>query len=121
MGGATILILNAAVPGIREQDDYTFKVNRDAQRVLVESTANLLRVSNSRIVFLSSPQAESPERIILPTDNQRETKNWLRIFPPKRKIKISISFPLIRDQLIRECTTRQSITAEPKSNVGQFK
>ena len=85
MGGATILILNAAVPGIREQDDYTFKVNKDAQRVLVESTANLLRVSNSRIVFLSSPQAESPERIILPTDNQRETKNWLKFFLQRGK------------------------------------
>src|SRR3989338_1999641 len=30
MNGVTVLILNAAVPGIREVDDYTFRVNRDA-------------------------------------------------------------------------------------------
>ena len=88
MDGATILILNAAVPGIREQDDYTFRVNRDAQRVLVESAADLLRVSNGRIVFLSSPQAESPIRDNLAYgQSKRETKNWLKEFSSKEKNK----------------------------------
>lgn len=88
MGGATILILNAAVPGIREQDDYTFKVDRDAQRVLVESTADLLRESNGRIVFLSSPQAENPVKDNLAYgQSKRETKNWLKVFSSKEDNK----------------------------------
>ena len=59
MGGTTILILNAAVTGIRESKDYTFKVVRDAQKALVDSTADLLRASNGRIVFLTSAQAKN--------------------------------------------------------------
>ncbi len=88
MGGATILILNAAVPGIREQDDYTFKVDRDAQRILVQSAADLLRASNGRIVFLSSPQAESPIKDNLAYgQSKKETKNWLKEFSSKEENK----------------------------------
>jgi len=88
MDGATILILNAAVPGIREQDDYTFRVDRDAQRVLVESAADLLRVSNGRIVFLSSPQAENSIKDNLAYgQSKRETTNWLKEFSSKEENK----------------------------------
>jgi len=86
MNGVTVLILNAAVPGIREVDDYTFRVNRDAQKLLVESTADLLRDSNGRIVFLSSPQAESPVKDNLAYgQSKRETKSWLKEFSSKEE------------------------------------
>ncbi len=88
MAGATVLILNAAVPGIREKDNYTFRVDRDAQKLLVESAADLLRVSNGRIVFLSSPQAESPIKDNLAYgQSKRETKNWLKEFSAKEENK----------------------------------
>jgi len=88
MNGTTILILNAAVPGIREHDDYTFRVDRDAQKLLVESAADLLRASKGRIVFLSSPQAESPIKDNLAYgQSKRETKNWLKEFSSKEENK----------------------------------
>lgn len=58
IGGATILILNAAVTGIRDSHDYTFKVVRDAPKAVVDSAAELLRSSNGRIVFITSAQAK---------------------------------------------------------------
>lgn len=59
IGGLDVLILNAAVTGIRETKNYTFKVVRDAQIKLIESSADLLRDSNGRIVFLTSAQAKN--------------------------------------------------------------
>lgn len=58
IGGVNILILNAAVTGIRDSRDYTFKVVRDAQKTLIDSATNLLRASNGRIVFITSAQAK---------------------------------------------------------------
>lgn len=58
IGGATVLILNAAITGIREPKDYIFKVVRDAQIALVDSTASLLRASNGRVVFMTSSQVK---------------------------------------------------------------
>lgn len=81
MGGITILILNAAVPGIREQDEYTFKVDRDAQKRLVESAAGMLRSSDGRIVFLSSPQAENPiQGNQAYGQSKKEIERWLSEF-----------------------------------------
>lgn len=88
MNGITVLILNAAVPGIREAEDYTFRVDRDAQKFLVESATDLLRTSNGRIVFLSSPQAENPVKDNLAYgQSKREIKNWLKEFSSKEENK----------------------------------
>lgn len=59
IGGVTILILNAAVTGIREDYDYTYRVVCDAQKKLVESASDFLRKTNGRIVFLTSGQARN--------------------------------------------------------------
>ena len=81
LGGITVLILNAAVSGNREPEDYTLKVNRDAQKALVESAAHLLRLSNGRIVFLSSPQARNiVEDNRVYGQSKKEVEEWLREF-----------------------------------------
>lgn len=88
MGGVTVLILNAAVAGIRETEDYTFLVDRDAQKKLVESAADLLRTSSGRIVFLSSPQAENPvEDNLAYGQSKKATKDWLKEFSSKEENK----------------------------------
>ena len=88
IGGVTVLILNAAVPGIRESDDYTLRVNRDAQKVLVESAANLLRASKGRIVFLSSSQAKNPvEDNRIYGQSKKEVEDWLQEFSSKEENK----------------------------------
>lgn len=88
MKGTTVLILNAAVPGVREQDDYTFRVNRDAQKLLVESAADLLRESSGRIVFLSSPQVENPiDDNLAYGQAKKEVNNWLKEFSSKKDNK----------------------------------
>lgn len=88
INGITVLILNAAVSGITEPDEYTFRVDRDAQRVLVESAADLLRASNGRIVFLSSSQAEKPvEDNLAYGQSKRETEDWLKEFSQQEENK----------------------------------
>ena len=57
LGTVNALILNAAVSGVFHPDEYTLRVNRDAQKILIESMAPLLRESHGRIVFLTSSQA----------------------------------------------------------------
>lgn len=84
IGGITILILNAAVTGIRESKEYAFKVVRDAQKVLVEAAASSLRASNGRIVFLTSSQAknfiEGHEHY---GQAKKDVEDWLREFSEK--------------------------------------
>lgn len=76
------------MPGIRESQDYTFRVDRDAQKILAESSADLLRASSGRIVFLSSPQAESPvEDNLAYGQSKKATKDWLKEFSSKEENK----------------------------------
>lgn len=88
LGGITTLILNAAVTGIRESKDYTFKVNRDAPISLVESAADLLRASSGRIVLLTSPQAK---KFITGLEHYGQSKkdieDWLKDFSSKPENK----------------------------------
>jgi NAD(P)-dependent dehydrogenase (short-subunit alcohol dehydrogenase family) len=84
LGGLTVLILNAAVTGIRETPDYTFKVVRDAQRELVESAAPALRATGGRIVFMTSAQAKK----FIPGHEyygqaKKDVEDWLREFSAK--------------------------------------
>lgn len=92
MDGITILVLNAAVTGIRESKDYTFKVNRDAPIVLIESAADLLRASSGRIVLLTSSQAK---KFITGLEHYGQSKkdieDWLKEFssrPENKNINI---------------------------------
>lgn len=88
LGGITTLILNAAITGIRESKEYTFKVNRDAPIALVESAADLLRASNGRIVLLTSPQAQ---KFITGLEHYGQSKkdieDWLKVFSSKPENK----------------------------------
>lgn len=88
IGGLSILILNAAVTGIRESKDYTLKVDYEAQKALVESASDLLRVSNGRIVFLTSAQAKN---LIEGHEHYGQAKknaeDWLKEFSEKEENK----------------------------------
>lgn len=88
LDGLNILILNAAVTGIRESKDYTYKVDCDAQKALVESAATLLRASNGRIVFLTSAQAkkfvEGHEHY---GQAKKDVEDWLQEFSNKEENK----------------------------------
>ena len=81
MNGLSLLILNAAVSGIRESKDYTYSVDCAAQKKLVESSADLLRDSKGRIVFITSPQAsqyiEGHEQY---GHAKKEIEDWLQEF-----------------------------------------
>lgn len=88
LSGVTTLILNAAVSGIKESVDYTFLVNCKAQRILVESAADLLRASNGRVVFLTSSQAEKPvEDNLAYGQSKKATQDWLKEFSSKEENK----------------------------------
>lgn len=83
-----ILILNAAVTGIRESVDYTFKVNRDAPIVLVENTADSLRKTKGCIILLTSSQAIK----IIPElehygRSKKDIEEWLIDFSSKQENK----------------------------------
>ena len=81
MGGINVLILNAAVSGITESDEYTHQVNFDAQCELVKSAADMLRESGGRVVFLTSQQAEHPvEGNLAYGNSKREVEQWLKEF-----------------------------------------
>lgn len=88
IGGLSILILNAAVTGIRESKDYTLKVDYEAQKALVESASDLLRASNGRIVFLTSAQAkkfiEGHEHY---GQAKKNVEDWLKEFSEKEENK----------------------------------
>jgi NAD(P)-dependent dehydrogenase (short-subunit alcohol dehydrogenase family) len=88
LGGLNILILNAAVTGIRESEDYTLKVDCEAQKALVESASDLLRASNGRIVFLTSAQAkkfiEGHEQY---GQEKKNVEDWLKEFSDKEENK----------------------------------
>ena len=97
LGGLNILILNAAVTGIRESKDYTLKVDYEAQKTLVESASDLLRTSNGRIVFLTSAQAkkfiEGHEHY---GQAKKNVEDWLQEFSNKeenRNIQIFLVNP----------------------------
>lgn len=79
-----ILVLNAAVPGIKEDDDYTRNVNYEAQKQLVESISESLRSSSGRILFLTSSQASRPiEDNLAYGLSKRDFENWLKLFSLK--------------------------------------
>jgi 3-oxoacyl-[acyl-carrier protein] reductase len=88
LGGLNVLILNAAVTGIRESKDYTLKVDYEAQKALVESASDLLRASNGRIVFLTSVQAkkfiEGHEHY---GQAKKNAEDWLKEFSDKEENK----------------------------------
>lgn len=88
LGGLNLLILNAAVTGIRESKDYTLKVDYEAQKALVESASDLLRASNGRIVFLTSAQAkkfiEGHEHY---GQAKKNAEDWLKEFSDKEENK----------------------------------
>ena len=84
IGGVTVLILNAAVTGIREDHDYSSKVVFEAQKRLVESASGFLRKTNGRIVFLTSGQAWNPvEGHEHYGKAKREVEDFLREFSRK--------------------------------------
>ncbi len=88
LGGLDILILNAAVTGIRESKGYTLKVDYEAQKNLVESASDLLRSSNGRIIFLTSTQAskfiEGHEHY---GQAKKNVEDWLKDFSSKEENK----------------------------------
>lgn len=81
LGGISLLILNAAVTGIRETPEYTFRVVRDAQKALVEAAAPELRINQGRIVFMTSSQAQK----FIPGHEhygqaKKDVETWLKEF-----------------------------------------
>jgi NAD(P)-dependent dehydrogenase (short-subunit alcohol dehydrogenase family) len=81
MGGLSLLVLNAGLPGIKDLPEDVYRVNRDAQKVIVESAADALRASKGRIVFLTSPQAKNPlPKYYAYGESKRDVEKWLKEF-----------------------------------------
>lgn len=86
IGGTSILILNAAISGIKDSDDYTLKVDRDAQEKLVEASAGFLRDSGGRIVFITSSQAqERIEENKAYGEAKKQVQDWLKNFSDREE------------------------------------
>lgn len=92
LGGVDTVILNAAVAGIKESVDYTFRVNRDAPKELIKNIASYLRKSHGCIVLLTSSQAKN----IIPElehygQSKKDIEDWLLNFsnqPENKDINI---------------------------------
>lgn len=92
LGSIDTIILNAAITGIRESNDYTFKVNRDAPITLIESVSKELQDSHGCIVLLTSSQSNN----FIPGlehygQSKKDIEDWLINFsskPENKNIKI---------------------------------
>lgn len=79
LGGLDILILNAAVAGMQEDEEYVFKVNEVAQIALTHASVEELRKNQGRIVFLTSA-AKNIEGAEAYGKSKTRVEEWLREF-----------------------------------------
>ncbi|NTW45664.1 MAG: SDR family oxidoreductase [Candidatus Moranbacteria bacterium] len=77
--GLDVLILNAAVTGITEGLDYTFKVNQVAQVAMTREASEALRRTHGRVVFLSS-SAKNIEGVESYGVSKKRIEEWLQEF-----------------------------------------
>jgi len=95
LGGLDVLILNAAVTGMKEDDDYVFKVNEVAQVALTRAAAEALKENKGRVVFLTSA-AKNVKGAEAYGKSKRRIEEWLKDFagrPENKDIKIFSVIP----------------------------
>jgi 3-oxoacyl-[acyl-carrier protein] reductase len=76
LAGLDVLILNAAVTGMAEDPDYTFRVNEVANVAMTRQAAEALKKNNGRVVFLSS-SAKNVEGAEMYGKSKRRIEEWL--------------------------------------------
>ncbi|MDD5291525.1 MAG: SDR family NAD(P)-dependent oxidoreductase [Patescibacteria group bacterium] len=95
LGGLDVLILNAAVTGMKEDDEYVFKVNEVAQVALTKAAAEALKESGGRVVFLTSA-AKNVKGAEAYGKSKKRIEEWLKNFsdrPENKDIKIFSVIP----------------------------
>jgi 3-oxoacyl-[acyl-carrier protein] reductase len=76
LAGLDVLILNAAVTGMAEDPDYTFRVNEVANVAMTRQAAEALKKNHGRVVFLSS-SAKNVEGAEMYGKSKRRIEEWL--------------------------------------------
>lgn len=105
LGGLDVLILNAAVTGMKEDDAHVFKVNEVAQVALTRASVEALKANRGRVVFLTSA-AKNVKGAEAYGKSKRRIEEWLQAFasrPENKDIKIFSIIPGTSDTgLFRE-------------------
>lgn len=101
LDGLDCLILNAAVTGLTEDEEYVFKVNEIAQVLLTKEAAGELRKNSGCVVFLTS-SAKNIQGIEAYGNSKNKMEEWLKKFADKPENQGILFFSVIPGS----CNTR---------------
>lgn len=86
LGGLDVLVLNAAITGMTEDEEYVFKVNEVAQVALTRAAADELRKNKGRVVFMTSA-AKNVEGAEAYGKSKKRIEEWLNEFSSRPENK----------------------------------
>ncbi len=84
LGGIDVLVLNAAVTGMKESEESVFKINVASNIEMIQTVSTELRKNNGRIIFLTSASKdiEGAEKY---GEAKKEMEEWLEDFSKKEE------------------------------------